>query len=123
MSESLPAPRRMLVVGCLVALGGFAGANLRYAVSLAVPGLGGTLAANVLGCVGLGAVVYEADRLSRELRYVVATGFLASFTTYSTFALEVVQSPTAVGLAYVGVTYVLGFAGVVVGRRLAQVIR
>lgn len=122
MTEAPSALRRTLVVGSLVAVGGFAGANLRHLVSLAVPGLAGTLAANVLGCVGLGAVVYEADVLSRNTRYVVATGFLASFTTYSTFALEVVQSPTPVGLAYVGVTYALGFAGVLLGRRLARVI-
>jgi CrcB protein len=122
MSESTPAPLRTLVVLCLVAVGGFAGANLRHAVSLVVPGLGGTLAANVLGCVALGVVVYQPELLSRNTRYVVATGFLASFTTYSTFALDVVQSPTTVGLAYVGVTYALGFTGVLLGRRLAQVL-
>lgn len=124
MSEST-TPLRTLEVLCLVAVGGFAGANLRHLVSLAVPGLGGTLAANTLGCLALGVVVYEAEllgALARETRYVVATGFLASFTTYSTFALEVVQSPTVVGLAYVGATYALGFASVLVGRRLAQVL-
>ncbi|SDZ87981.1 CrcB protein [Haloplanus vescus] len=123
MSES--APLQTLEVLCLVALGGFAGANLRHAFALAIPGLGGTLAANVLGCLALGVVVYEAELagvLARETRYAVATGFLASFTTYSTFALEVIQSPTPAGLTYVGATYALGFAAVLLGRRLARIL-
>jgi CrcB protein len=114
---------RTLEIVFLVAIGGFAGANLRYVFSLAIPGLGGTFAANVLGCLALGFLVYEAELvglLAEETSFVAATGFLSSFTTYSTFALEVVQSPTLTGIGYVGATYACGFVAVLVGRRLAQ---
>jgi CrcB protein len=108
---------RTLEIVFLVAIGGFAGANLRYVFSLAIPGLGGTFAANVLGCLALGFLV---GLLAEETSFVAATGFLSSFTTYSTFALEVVQSPTLTGIGYVGATYACGFVAVLVGRRLAQ---
>ncbi|GAB6862335.1 fluoride efflux transporter FluC [Haloplanus litoreus] len=114
---------RTLEIVFLVAIGGFAGANLRYVFSLAIPGLGGTFAANVLGCLALGFLVYEAELvglLAEETGFVAATGFLSSFTTYSTFALEAVQSPTLTGIGYVGATYGCGFVAVLVGRRLAQ---
>jgi CrcB protein len=114
---------RTLEIVFLVAIGGFAGANLRYVFSLAVPGLGGTFAANVLGCLALGFLVYEAELvglLAEETGFVAATGFLSSFTTYSTFALEAVQSPTPTGVGYVVATYLSGFVAVLVGRRLAR---
>ncbi|WP_338741736.1 CrcB family protein [Haloplanus salilacus] len=107
----------------LVAVGGFAGASLRHVVSLAVPGLGGTFAANVTGCLALGVLAYEAELVgvvAEETYYAAATGFLSSFTTYSTFALEVVQSPTLVGVGYVVSTYAVGFAAVLVGRGVAR---
>lgn len=107
----------------LVAVGGFAGASLRHVVSLAVPGLGGTFVANVAGCLALGVLAYEAElvgAVAEETGYVAATGFLSSFTTYSTFALEAVQSPTLVGVGYVVSTYAVGFAAVLVGRGIAR---
>ncbi|MBP1954019.1 CrcB protein [Halarchaeum rubridurum] len=107
----------------LVALGGFAGANCRYVASLLVPGLGGTLLANVVGAFLLGFVFYEsryAGALSAETRLVVATGFLSSFTTYSTFALQSAQSAVLPLVGNVVATYALGFAAVVAGRALAR---
>lgn len=106
----------------LVAVGGFAGANLRFLVGGAVAGLGGTLAVNVLGSFLLGFLVYEAELagvLSRRSRVVLATGFLSSFTTYSTFALEAATAVPAVAVAYVAGSYALGFAGVLAGRVVA----
>ena len=107
----------------LVAIGGFAGANLRYLVDLVVGGLAATLAVNVLGSFALGFVLYEAlyvGVVSTETRSVVATGFLSSFTTYSTFALQSAQSAPPVLVANVVGTYALGFAGVLAGRSLAR---
>lgn len=107
----------------LVAIGGFAGANLRYFADLLVGGLGATLLVNVLGSFALGVVLYEAlyvGAVSAETRSVVATGFLSSFTTYSTFALQSAQSPLPVMVANVVGSYALGFAGVLVGRALAR---
>jgi fluoride exporter len=55
----------------------------------------GTLAANVLGCAAAGAAVaYLADRVALDatLRPLLIVGFLGGLTTFSGFALEVVQS-------------------------------
>ena len=106
----------------LVALGGFVGANLRYAVSLVVTGLGGTLLANALGSVLLGVVLYEARAigvLSPRARTLLATGILASFTTYSTFAVQTAGVSPALMVGNVAANYGLGFLGVVLGRSLA----
>ncbi|MFB6206011.1 MAG: CrcB family protein [Haloglomus sp.] len=107
----------------LVAVGGFAGANLRYAADLVVGGLPATLLANVLGAFALGVVLYErrfAGDLAAETRAVVATGFLSSFTTYSTFALQSAGAPPRWLAANVLATYALGFAAVLAGRAVAR---
>jgi CrcB protein len=108
----------------LVAIGGFAGANLRYFVGGVVPGAAGTLVANVAGSFVLGFVLYEAiytGILSGETRAVVSTGFLSSFTTYSTFALQTAQAGGPIAMvANVLANYGLGFAGVLAGRALAR---
>ncbi|MFW5934463.1 MAG: fluoride efflux transporter FluC [Halolamina sp.] len=107
----------------LVAGGGFAGANARWLLAVALPNLGGTLAANVLGAFALGAVVatVAAGRLSRAVRLALATGFLSSFTTYSTFAIEsaLAGSPTLV-VGNVLANYALGFAAAALGMALAR---
>lgn len=107
----------------LIATGAFVGANLRHALGAAVPGVAGTLAANVLGSAALGVLLYEArfgGRLSRESRLLLGTGLLSSFTTYSTFVVEAVTAGPALALGYVVATYALGFAGVLVGREVAR---
>ena len=58
--------------------------------------------------------------LAAETRAVVATGFLSSFTTYSTFALQSAQAPPAWLVANVVANYALGFAGVLLGRSIAR---
>lgn len=107
----------------LVAIGGFAGANVRYATGLFLPPLAGTLAVNVVGSLFLGFLLYEAQfggQLSAETRTVVATGFLSSLTTYSTFALESATASAPLLAANVVANYALGFSGVLVGRSLAR---
>ena len=107
----------------LIGIGGFAGSNLRFLADLVLPGLGATLAVNVLGSFALGFVLYEAigaGVLAPETRVVVSTGFLSSFTTYSTFALQSIQAAPVWLAANVLATYGLGFAGVLVGRTLAD---
>jgi CrcB protein len=106
----------------LVGAGGFAGATLRWAVSLLVPGLPGTLAVNAAGSLALGFLVYEAvgtSALADEARTLLGTGFLSSLTTYSTFAVETASVAPPLMVANVTVNYALGFAGVLVGRALA----
>ncbi|PSP73450.1 chromosome condensation protein CrcB [Halobacteriales archaeon SW_12_67_38] len=116
-------PLRTLESIALITIGGFAGSNLRYFVARVIPGLGGTLVVNVVGSFVLGFVLYEAIHtgvLAERTRVVVATGFLSSLTTYSTFALQtaVLRRPAWI-VANVLATYCLGLAGVLAGRSLA----
>ena len=106
----------------LVAVGGFVGATARYAVSLVLPALVSTFAANVVGCFVLGYLLYtyRLDGVSERVRLVAATGFLSSFTTYSTFAQEIFTARPAVGVVYVAASYAVGFSAVYAGTRLAR---
>ncbi|GGL27320.1 chromosome condensation protein CrcB [Halarchaeum grantii] len=115
--------RARLRVAALVALGGVAGANCRYAAALLAPGLPGTLLANVLGAFALGFLVYGTlyrGALPADVRLLVSTGFLSSFTTYSTFAVQSATARPALLVANVALTYALGFAAVLAGRTLAR---
>jgi CrcB protein len=106
----------------LVAVGGFAGSNFRYFLDGLLPGPRATLLANAAGSLVLGLVLYEtryAGLLDDRARLVFATGFLASLTTYSTFAVETVRADPGWALANVLATHTLGIAGVLAGRALA----
>ncbi|WP_318567273.1 fluoride efflux transporter FluC [Salinigranum marinum] len=96
-----------------VASGGFAGALLRWAVGVAVPGVPGTLVVNVLGSFALGALVTLVT--DHRTRVLVGTGLLSSFTTYSTFAVETATLAPAAGLVNVGANYALGIAAAFIG--------
>ncbi|WP_128477357.1 fluoride efflux transporter FluC [Halorussus pelagicus] len=121
MSESDANALERLKPLLLVAVGGFAGAVLRHAVALALPdGVPwGTLAVNVAGSFALGALLFEATvsgRLGRETRLLVGTGFLSSFTTYSTFALQTASLSPKLAVVNVAANYAFGFLAVVAGR-------
>ena len=120
MTETRTHPLVRLETLVLVGIGGFAGSNLRYFASDLLPGLAGTLAVNVLGSFALGVVLYEAiyaGALAAETRHVVSTGFLSSFTTYSTFALQSVRAPTPLLLVgNVVANYACGFGAILLGR-------
>lgn len=101
----------------LVAGGGAVGATARYAVELGIPStLGATFAANVVGCALLGALV-AADRtpgtVTERVRLLVGTGFCSSFTTYSTFVLDLVRAQPAVAVGYLLASYGVGSLAVV----------
>ncbi|WP_122090019.1 fluoride efflux transporter FluC [Halalkalicoccus subterraneus] len=112
---------RPLAIG-LIALGGFLGSIARYGVALLTPGLLATFAVNVTGSFALGYVFYTtatSDRISPRVRLFVATGFLSSYTTYSTFALETATASPLWGVLNALGNYACGFAAVLVGRHLA----
>lgn len=116
-----PDYRSTLAVLALVAAGGFAGANLRYVVSVLAPGLLGTLVVNAAGSFALGVLVYAAadsDVLGERARRLLGTGFLSSLTTYSTFAVQTAGVSPRLMVANVVANYLLGFLGVVAGRAL-----
>ncbi|MEA1931904.1 MAG: CrcB family protein [Euryarchaeota archaeon] len=108
----------------LIAVGGFAGANLRHFVDLLMPGtLPGTLAVNVLGSFALGVLVYDSlgqSAIGDNSRLVFGTGFLSSFTTYSAFVLDTVLTEPLTALGYVGVSYAGGFLAVLAGRQFVR---
>lgn len=81
----------------LIAIGAALGANARYLVAVwAANRLGvdfpyGTLLANVSGSFVLGfllSLATERLSLSPEMRLLLAVGFLGSFTTFSSYAVE-----------------------------------
>lgn len=76
----------------LVGLGGVLGAMARHALSTVVPKRRGihTLTVNVLGSIALGYLV--GSSLDDAWLLLFATGFCGAFTTFSTFAVEVVRS-------------------------------
>jgi CrcB protein len=109
----------------LVSAGGFAGALSRHAVALALPGgfPWGTLAVNVAGAFVLGLVVYgtgDRGRLSAAARRFVATGFLSSFTTYSTFAAETAGLEPRLATVNLAATYGLGLLAVLFARGVVR---
>ncbi len=82
-----------------VAIGGAIGALSRVGVSAACLRLfgdrfaWGTVTVNVVGCLLFGFVwAFTEERVGlREYRPLVITGFMGSFTTFSTYAFEISQ--------------------------------
>ncbi|WP_295530390.1 fluoride efflux transporter CrcB [Novosphingobium sp. Chol11] len=111
----------------LVALGGALGAWLRFATTQAWAAILGparaaafpwaTLTANMLGSIAMGVLVGWLARQGggEAWRLLLGVGVLGGFTTFSSFALEVVMLAQrgAMGSAvlYVAVSLVGGLAG------------
>ncbi len=103
------------MIAVLVAVGGAAGAVVRYLVGRWInrPGAPwGTLAVNVTGSFVLGCVLARADPATAAL---VGTGFCGALTTYSTFALETVELPRRRAVAYALGSVVAGLAAAAAG--------
>jgi len=94
----IPALMGMQAIA-LVFAGAGAGGVVRYLLSVVLnPLLAtvplGTLAANVLGCGAAGALLglfMMRPGLDPMMRPLLITGFLGGLTTFSTFALEVLE--------------------------------
>jgi CrcB protein len=71
-----------------------------------------TLLVNVLGAFILGVVVTRSPRF-------LGTGFCGAFTTFSTMQVELLEHlALAEAVAYAVASIVLGYAAVVLGRRV-----
>ncbi len=116
----------------LAAVGGALGALARWGVAVALPSPAGwpwaTLLVNVTGCLLLGVLLGAAfTRYPRRtwLRPLLGTGVCGGYTTYSTFAVDVVRlvddgaAGTAAGYVLASVTggVLAVAAGVSLGRR------
>ncbi|MCC6455665.1 MAG: fluoride efflux transporter CrcB [Caldilineaceae bacterium] len=117
----------------LIAIGAVLGANARYLVGLwAAHRFGmdfpyGTAIVNITGSLVLGFLVaWGSTRsgLSPELRLLFAVGFLGSYTTFSSFAVESFQQLKSVhlgsALLNIFVNNGLGLAAAWVGMVLAR---
>lgn len=122
MSRDHPLAR--IETGLLIAIGGFAGSNMRYFVELIVPSsLIATMTVNVIGSFALGVLLYESmytGIFTEQATIVFGTGFLSSFTTYSGFALDAFTTSPTIALGYIGSSYILGFTAVIIGKATAQ---
>ncbi|SFL60284.1 fluoride efflux transporter CrcB [Geodermatophilus ruber] len=116
----------------LVALGGAAGALARWGIAAALPHSPAgwpwaTLLVNLTGCLLLGALTAVLAARSPEpawVRPLLGVGVLGGYTTYSTFAVEVVDL-TAAGAVLLAAGYVLvsavgGVLAVVAGTMLVR---
>ena len=107
-SRSTPPPSEVLAVFA----GGCLGALARAGVNELLPVPWHTLLVNVVGAFLLGIVVTRSPRF-------LGTGFCGAFTTFSTLQVELLEE-LALGeaIAYAAGSVVLGYAAVVLGRRV-----
>ncbi len=118
----------------LVGTGGFLGAISRY---LSVHYITlytdvktfpiGTMVVNIAGCLLLGfwfGIAIAKDIISPEVRLLFFTGFLGSFTTYSTFSVEsfnLIKDGNHIGAAFNIIVHVaLGLAAVWAGDMISK---
>jgi len=134
-----------LSASLLVALGGGSGALLRFHLGRAVGKLNpvaalsfpyATLAANVIGSLGMGLLVgwlarHGTDRGASALvggaegwRLLLGVGLLGGFTTFSSFSLEVVnlyeRGSLGAALLYVAVSLCAGITGLFLGLSIMR---
>ncbi len=128
-----------LATAGFVALGGAAGALLRWGTGEAVIATAGkafvpwaTLLVNVVGCALIGWIAARSGRDDAGAvgwlvanRPLLVTGLCGALTTFSTFGLEVTRlfeaRRPAWALGLIALHLVLGLAAVAVGARLAGV--
>lgn len=116
-----------------ISIGAILGANARYWIGLwakelfATPFPLGTFIVNVLGSLLLGVLValsLKRSHLSQTTLLLLGTGFMGSFTTFSTFSVETVQLMTSgnwqLALFNVAGSITLGLGGVWLGIQVAR---
>lgn len=111
--------RQHLSYLALIGTGGFLGAIARYIISTATLPLVSTLMVNIAGSFLLGFLMYANEytgRFSPKTRYFAATGFLGSFTTFSTFAVQSFSLPAGILVLNVGLNFILCLLAVFAAR-------
>ncbi|MFZ0445939.1 MAG: fluoride efflux transporter CrcB [Bacillus sp. (in: firmicutes)] len=114
----------------LVMIGGFFGAISRFVLGEWIHTSNGfpigTLIINLIGCFFLGwflTFVSQKKKIRPQLTLLIGTGFVGSFTTFSTFSVETLnllqQGLLFQGLLYVLTTIILGLGLTYLGRKVA----
>ncbi len=112
----------------IIALGGFCGAALRTLLKMIFPSIWTTMAINWLGAFLLSFFVFyfvDKVRIHKHHALFVSTGLLGSFTTFSTFSLDVLKvfsnGQLALGFAQIAGQVIFGISfcyfGVKMGER------
>lgn len=103
-----------------VAVGGLVGTGLRVLADVLIPGVYSMLVVNVVGSLALGYLVARVwPTASAWLKAGLGPGLLGSFTTFSAFAVILVDlGLTLEGVLYLVVTLVLGLGAAYAGLRL-----
>ncbi|MBQ7041671.1 MAG: fluoride efflux transporter CrcB [Muribaculaceae bacterium] len=116
----------------MVAIGGAIGSCLRYGIGLIngvedTKGLG-TFIVNVAGCFVIGALFSLASRwdISEYYRVFLFVGLLGGFTTFSTYALDILtmsqQGEYLNAILYFLLTNVLGIIVAFIGMSFVNII-
>jgi len=116
-----------------VAAGGMVGAMARHAVAVLTMKIAGpgfplaTMIVNIAGSFAMGALVAAMAlfwQVSQEMRLFLAVGLLGSFTTFSTFSLDVytLYERQAYGplIGYTLGSFALSLGGLVLGLALVR---
>lgn len=114
----------------LVMAGGFFGAICRFVLSEWIHTNNefplATFLINLIGCFTLGwflTLASQKGKVRPEYILMIGTGFIGSFTTFSTFSMETVnliqQGLLFTGILYVSATTVLGILLTYLGHKLA----
>lgn len=116
-----------------ISLGAVSGALSRYYLSLWLNQLlgnafpYGTGIINLSGCFGMGfftALVLKSPSIHPDLRLLITTGFLGSYTTFSTYQLDAAklleQGNWELDLLYWTGSAILGVLTLWLGMRLAE---
>ncbi|MGD9570670.1 MAG: CrcB family protein [Thermoleophilia bacterium] len=127
----MPAPRPGPALAAAIALGGAAGACLRFGVDEIAPVEPGrwpwaTLIVNLAGAALLGYLAtLLRDAPARDLRRpLLGTGLCGALTTFSTLQVEVIalgrDGHAGLGAAYLAVSVAAGLACVTAGGLVAR---
>ncbi len=130
MSADAPSSIGPVIATLNVAIGGAIGAACRYQLGRAITHVTGaganfpwaTLAANVLGCLAMGALFGWLARdggAGETLRLLLGVGLLGGFTTFSAFSLEMLQliqrGSAGLAITYAGISVIAGLAALYAG--------
>ncbi|MBN2488315.1 MAG: fluoride efflux transporter CrcB [Methanosarcinaceae archaeon] len=102
-----------------IGTGGFFGAIARFSVAGTITSPLDTLFVNVLGSFMLGVLMYDTEYLgyvNPRTRMAVGVGFLGSFTTFSTFAVQSYQLHGYLAAANIAANVGLAVFAVLLGR-------